>query len=75
MDDLTEENFLLFAAKHYWPVHYSIAEFNSDLKRITYRAGFRFEKTGIIVNNQSINERAVNLGLAFPITGSFSTLS
>lgn len=49
--------------------------YNNYLKRITYRAGFRFEKTGIIVNNQSINERAVNLGLAFPITGSFSTLS
>jgi hypothetical protein len=36
MDNLTEENFLLFAAKHYISTHYSTFEFNSDLKRITY---------------------------------------
>lgn len=36
MDELTEDNFLLFAAKHYYSIHYSMVEFNSDLKRIIY---------------------------------------
>lgn len=36
MEDLNSQNYLLFAAKHYFPVHYSLAEFNSDLKRIVY---------------------------------------
>ena len=57
MDDLTEENFLLFAAKHYWPVHYSIAEFNSDLKRITYikRLLKKYRKTGILSERLILN--------------------
>lgn len=36
MEDLNSQNYLLFAAKHYFPVHYSLSEFNSDLKRIVY---------------------------------------
>lgn len=57
MDDLTEENFLLFAAKHYWPVHYSVAEFNSDLKRITYikRLLKKYKKTGVLSERLILN--------------------
>jgi hypothetical protein len=48
MDDLTEDNFLLFAAKHYYSVHYSMTEFNSDLKRIIYikRLLKKYKKSG-----------------------------
>lgn len=57
MDELTEENFLLFAAKHYWPIHYSISEFNSDLKRITYikRLLKKYKKTGILSERLILN--------------------
>lgn len=57
MEDLTEENFLLFAAKHYWSVHYSITEFNSDLKRITYikRLLKKYKKTGILSERLILN--------------------
>lgn len=36
IDDLTEDNFLLFAAKYYNSPHYTQEEFFSDLKRIKY---------------------------------------
>lgn len=35
-DDLTNENFLLFAAKHYISPHYIEQEFFHDLKRFKY---------------------------------------
>lgn len=57
MDELTDENFLLFAAKHYWPVHYSISEFNSDLKRIIYikRLIKKYKKSGILAERLILN--------------------
>ncbi|HQF48724.1 hypothetical protein C3L50_06975 [Flavobacterium alvei] len=49
--------------------------FMSYAKRITYRGGFVFEKTGLIVNSTSINDVGMTLGLGFPITGSLSNLN
>jgi hypothetical protein len=34
MDNLTNENYLLVAAKQYWSIHYTDLEFYSDLKRV-----------------------------------------
>lgn len=57
MLDLNSENFLLFAAKHYWPVHYSTAEFNSDLSRIIYikRLLKKYKKTNILSDRLILN--------------------
>ena len=57
MDILTEENFLLFAAKHYNSTHYSTAEFNSDLKRITYikRLIKKYSKSGELAERLILN--------------------
>jgi hypothetical protein len=57
MDDLTEDNFLLFAAKHYYSVHYSITEFNSDLKRIIYikRLLKKYKKSGELAERLILN--------------------
>ena len=57
MLDLNPENFLLFAAKHYWPVHYSTAEFNSDLSRIIYikRLLKKYKKTNILSDRLILN--------------------
>lgn len=49
--------------------------YKSYLERVTYRAGFRYENTGLVINNTSIKDRALSFGFAFPITGSFSSLS
>jgi hypothetical protein len=57
MDELTEENFIFFAVKHYWPLHYSTVEFNTDLKRITYikRLLKKYKKSGILAERLILN--------------------
>ncbi|MGL2987035.1 hypothetical protein ACSVH5_05510 [Flavobacterium sp. RSSA_27] len=49
--------------------------FNSYAKRIVYRGGFRFEKTGLTINNQDIDDKAVTLGFGLPSIGSFSNFN
>ncbi len=49
--------------------------FNQYWKKITYRAGFRYENTGLIINNQSIKDGAVSAGFGFPIGTGFSSLN
>ena len=46
--------------------------FNSYLKRIVYRAGLHFEKTGLNINNESINEFGISFGLGLPVGNVFS---
>jgi hypothetical protein len=41
--------------------------YSSYFSRIVYRAGFRFEKTGLIIENQSINDYGMNFGLGLPL--------
>lgn len=50
----------------YIPKFYS---YTSYLARITYRAGLRYEKTGLVINGQDINDAAVTLGLGLPLAG------
>ena len=57
---------------------YYIPKYNSFFgysKRITYRGGFKYEKTSLIVNSEPINDIGITLGLGMPITGSFSNLN
>lgn len=49
--------------------------FGSYLERITYRAGLKYEKTGLMVNSSSINDKGLSLGLGFPVTGSLSNVN
>lgn len=49
--------------------------FNEYWKRITYRGGFRFENTGLVINNHAINDGAISLGLGFPFGKTFSNIN
>ncbi|MDR6966910.1 hypothetical protein J2X31_000910 [Flavobacterium arsenatis] len=49
--------------------------FTSYMNRMTYRAGFRHENTGLVIADKSINDTALTLGLGFPISGSFSNVN
>lgn len=50
--------------------------FSDYWKRITYRGGFRYENTGLVINNQSIKDAAVSLGFGFPIgSNTFSNIN
>lgn len=57
MDSLTDNNFILFAAKHYNSPHYCTSEFNSDLKRITYikRLLKKYKKSGELAERLILN--------------------
>ncbi len=41
--------------------------FSSLFSRSVYRAGFRYSKTGLVVNNQSINDYGMNFGIGIPV--------
>ncbi|MEY3501330.1 MAG: hypothetical protein RL308_3003 [Bacteroidota bacterium] len=49
--------------------------FSSYLKKVTYRAGLRYENTGLIVNNKSINDMGMTAGFGLPIIGVFSNIN
>ena len=49
--------------------------FSNYAKRIVYRGGLRYEKTGLVVNGESINDMGVTVGLGLPIIGVFSNVN
>lgn len=46
--------------------------FGSYWKRLVYRAGVRLEQTGLVVNNESINELGMSFGVGLPVGRLFS---
>lgn len=54
---------------------YFVPKFNSISsywERVTYRAGFRYEDTGLMVNNTGISEFGISFGLGLPLPRTFS---
>ncbi len=51
------------------------SSFSGYLKRITYRAGIRLDKTGMVVNNTEINNFGITFGLGLPLGRDFSNLN
>ena len=49
--------------------------FTSYAKRLVFRGGLKYEKTGLMVNSKSINDVGFSLGIGFPVTGSFSNVN
>lgn len=49
--------------------------FSNYFKKITYRGGLRYEKTGMNINNQDIKDYAVTAGFGLPLGGAFSNLN
>lgn len=47
----------------------------SYFKRIVYRAGFRYEETGLNINQQDINEFGISFGVGLPVGQMFSNLN
>ena len=44
----------------------------SYFKRAVYRAGVRYEKTGLNINSESINEFGISFGVGLPLSGGIS---
>lgn len=42
--------------------------FSDYFGRVTYRAGLKYEKTGLVVNNEPINDMSLSLGVGLPLS-------
>ncbi len=49
--------------------------FSNYLERVVYRAGFRYDGTGLIVNDEAINEFGMSFGLGLPVGSNFSNIN
>ncbi len=50
--------------------------FNGYLKRVTYRAGVRYDKTGLVVSDRDINNFGITFGVGLPLgRGQYSNLN
>lgn len=49
--------------------------FDSYFSRVVYRAGINMQNTGLLVNNQAINNQAFTVGLGLPLNGTFSNVN
>lgn len=57
---------------------YFIPEYNSFSdywRRITYRAGLKYENTGLVISNVPIKDYGFSLGLGLPVGGAFSNVN
>lgn len=73
LDDVTYGRYKRYSVGGYYTPNSN--PFSSYLQRITYRGGFKFENTGLIVNSTSINDASLTFGMGLPITGSLSNLN
>ncbi len=73
IDNITFEDSKKYIIGGYYTPNFN--SFTSYWERITYRAGFRHENTGIVMNNTSINDYGMNFGLGIPVGGRFSNVN
>jgi hypothetical protein len=73
MSNVSYESSMKYSIGGYFIPNYN--SFSNYAKRIVYRAGLKYDKTGLVVNSESINDMGVNLGVGLPITGSFSNVN
>jgi len=71
--NVSYENAIKYSLGGYYVPNYN--SFSNYFKKITYRGGFRYETTGLVVNNESIKDYALTGGLGLPIGGAFSNLN
>jgi hypothetical protein len=69
----TFENGMQYSFGGYFVPDYN--SFSSYFKKVTYRAGFRYEKTGMVIRNESIKDYSYTGGFGFPLGGAFSNLN
>lgn len=67
------ENATRFSLGGYYIPNYK--SFSSYFDRVVYRAGLRYENTGLILNDKSITDTAATLGLGLPVRGTFSNVN
>lgn len=56
----------------YIPKYNSLTNYFS---RVTYRTGFRYENTGLVIKNEDINEFGISFGVGLPVGRKFSNVN
>lgn len=67
------ENSSIFALGGYYIPKYN--SFTNYWNRVTYRGGFKYGNTGIVLNNQSIKDYGIDFGMGLPVGGSISNIN
>ncbi|MGV1012893.1 MAG: hypothetical protein ACOYBS_10620 [Flavobacterium sp.] len=73
INNVSFENSTRLSVGGYYIPNYK--SFSNYFSRIVYRGGFRYETTGLIINNESITDGALTLGIGMPLRGSFSNVN
>ena len=73
IDNTTFENSNKFILGGFFIPKYN--SFTSYWSRVNYRAGLRYENTGLIINSKAINDYGINFGLGLPVGGRFSNIN
>jgi hypothetical protein len=71
--DVSYEKSMKYSVGGYFVPNYN--SFSSYAKRVVYRAGLKYEKTGLVVRSESINDMGFTVGFGLPITGFFSNVN
>ena len=73
INNVSYEQGIKYAIGGYYIPKYN--SFSKYVERITYRGGFRYENTGLVINNQPINDYALTFGFGLPAGNSFSNFN
>lgn len=73
VDNIAYKDASSFALGGFYTPDYT--SFTSYFKRITYRAGLRLDRSGMVVNDVDINNFGITFGLGLPLGRSFSNLN
>lgn len=73
IENATFENSNKFILGGYFIPKYN--SFTSYWSRVNYRAGLRYENTGLIINSKAINDYGINFGLGLPVGGRLSNIN
>ncbi|WP_298115930.1 hypothetical protein [Flavobacterium sp.] len=73
IDNVAYENSVKYSIGGYYIPKYN--SFTNYFNKIVYRGGFRYENTGLVLNNESIKDYALTLGLGLPLGGTFSNIN
>ncbi|WP_264566466.1 hypothetical protein [Flavobacterium sp. N3904] len=72
--NVSYESNINYSIGGYYIPNYNV--FSKYYQKITYRGGLKFNRTGTIVNSQSIDEKGITIGFGLPATnGNFSNFN
>jgi len=73
INDVNYENATRYSFGGFYIPNYN--SFSKYYEKIIYRAGLRYENTGLIINNTSIKDYGVTAGVGLPLIGVFSNVN